>query len=83
MSRPKLEKLILRMSKYRIETLKITRLLNSKNIVMREQVTIRVIGKRAFGILAPPLRNRLLITVCASKYIFAFKRTVKTYLFHL
>ena len=50
---------------------------------LSEQVTIRVIGKRAFGISAPPLWNRLLITVRASKDILTFKRNIKTHLFQL
>ena len=50
---------------------------------LSEQVATRVIGKRAFGISAPPLWNRLPMTVRASNDILTFKRTLKTHLFQL
>ena len=50
---------------------------------LSEQVAIIVIGKRAFGISAPPLWNRLPMTVRASNDILTFKRTLKTHLFQL
>ena len=59
------------------------RLRQPDTVTLSEQVTIRVIGKRPFGISAPPLWNRLPITVRAAKYILTFKRTLKTHLFQL
>ena len=59
------------------------RLRRPDTVTLSEQVTIRVIGKRAFGISAPPLCNRLPITVRASKDILTFKRNLKTNLFQL
>ena len=60
------------------------RLRQPDTFTLSKQVAIRVIGKRAFGISAPPLWNRLPMTVRARKTTFLlFKRTLKTHLFQL
>ena len=59
------------------------RLRQPDTFTLSEQVTIRVIGKRAFGFSAPPLWNRLPITVRASKDILTFFLNLKTHLFQL
>ena len=59
------------------------RLRQLDTFTLSEQVEIRVIGKCAFDISAPPLWNRLPITVRASNDILTFKRPMKTHLFQL
>ena len=59
------------------------RLRQPDTFTLSEQVTIRVIGKGAFGISAPSLWNRLPIIVRATKDTLTFKRTLKTQLFQL
>ena len=58
------------------------RLRQPDTFTLSDQVAIRVNGKRAFGISAPPLWNRPM-TVRASNDIPTFKRTLKTHLFQL
>ena len=59
------------------------RLRQPDTLTLSEEVTIIMIGKRVFGISAPPFWNRLPITVRASNDILTFKITLKTNLFKL
>ena len=60
-----------------------SRLRQEQHLTLSVEVSKRAIGRHAFGISAPPPRNRLPVAVCAVKDLHTLKRTLKTHMFKL